>query len=204
MNFQERLIMHRKAAGYKTGKDFSASLGISYPSYMAFENKGREPKYDTLCKIADALHVTTDELLGHTVRDSFEYCKNLIESFEFEWMTVEEDADGTICLSDYRGELCHFQSKEEFVNHVLSFEKSFVNDNNYKLYFNLHMYNSMILLSENQQRHNDTLQYIKDSLDDIIDNPSLQTQKQIKEILTNALEALTKKISNNERSTDNE
>lgn len=202
MNFQERLIMHRKAAGYKTGKEFSAALDISYPSYMAFENKGREPKYDTLCKIADALHVTTDELLGHTVRDSFEYCKNLIESFEFEWMTVEENTDGTICISDYRGELCRFQSREEFVNHVLGFEKSFLDDNNYKLYFNLHIYNSMTQLSENQQRHNDTLQYIKESLDEITADICADTKKQLQEILTSALDTI--KTQDTERGPEHE
>lgn len=66
MTFAERLKHYRELAGYKTGKEFAEHLNIPYPSYMAYENRGREPKYNLLCKICDSLHVSIDELLGHT------------------------------------------------------------------------------------------------------------------------------------------
>ncbi len=202
MSLMHNLRILRERAGYSNAKDFAKQIDVKYSSYLGYETKGVWPNEETLVKIADALHVTTDELLGHTVRDSFEYCKNLIESFEFEWMTVEENTDGTICISDYRGELCRFQSREEFVNHVLGFEKSFLDDNNYKLYFNLHIYNSMTQLSENQQRHNDTLQYIKESLDEITADICADTKKQLQEILTSALDTI--KTQDTERSPEHE
>jgi transcriptional regulator with XRE-family HTH domain len=34
---------------------------------MGYENKGIEPNYSTLCRIADALGITVDRLLGHAV-----------------------------------------------------------------------------------------------------------------------------------------
>lgn len=65
MLFQERLRMYREQAGYKSAKEFAEKLGIPYPSYMAYENKKREPKYEVLKKIASFLHVTIDDLLDY-------------------------------------------------------------------------------------------------------------------------------------------
>lgn len=64
MSFHENLKYYREKAGYKTAKDFVKEIGIPYNTYVGYEVRGREPKYDTLCKIADLLHVSTDELLG--------------------------------------------------------------------------------------------------------------------------------------------
>lgn len=64
MSFQENLKYYREKSGYKTAKDFSKALKISYTTYFAYENQGREPKYEILCKIADLLQVSTDDLLG--------------------------------------------------------------------------------------------------------------------------------------------
>lgn len=72
MLFQERLRKYRTEAGYKSAKDFADELGIPYPSYMAYENKQREPKYDVLMKMADKLGVTMDELLGYDLKQSAE------------------------------------------------------------------------------------------------------------------------------------
>lgn len=64
MNFQENLKYYREKAGYKTAKELADILNLPYNTYAGYESKGREPKYQMLCKIADLLHVSTDELLG--------------------------------------------------------------------------------------------------------------------------------------------
>lgn len=66
MSFQENLRYYREKAGYKQAKDFAKVLDIPYPTYVGYESQGREPKYNTLCKIADILQVSTDDLLGRT------------------------------------------------------------------------------------------------------------------------------------------
>lgn len=66
MSFQENLRYYREKIGYKQAKDFAKVLGIPYPTYVGYESQGREPKYETLCKIADELQVSTDDLLGRT------------------------------------------------------------------------------------------------------------------------------------------
>ena len=64
MSFQENLKYYREKAGYKTAKELADILNLPYNTYAGYESKGREPKYQMLCKIADLLNVSTDELLG--------------------------------------------------------------------------------------------------------------------------------------------
>lgn len=65
MGFQENLRRYREQAGYMQAKDFAKVLGISYPTYMGYENRGREPRYALLIRIARRLHVSIDDLLGN-------------------------------------------------------------------------------------------------------------------------------------------
>lgn len=69
MKFSENLKRIREEAGYKTAKDFSVAVGIPYTTYFSYEDKGREPKYAALCKIAEKLNVSIDELLGRDRSD---------------------------------------------------------------------------------------------------------------------------------------
>lgn len=67
MTFQDNLKRYREMAGYSQAKEFAEKIGVPYQTYMGYENRGREPKFSTLIKIADALHVSIDKLLGHDV-----------------------------------------------------------------------------------------------------------------------------------------
>ncbi len=64
MSFQDNLRRYRETL-YASAKEFATVLNVPYPTYLGYENKGAEPKYDVLCKIAEALHVSIDELLGY-------------------------------------------------------------------------------------------------------------------------------------------
>lgn len=63
MGFGQRLKVFRQKAGYKTAKDFSKELGIPYSTYVPYENKNREPRFDTLKRICQLLNVSSDDLL---------------------------------------------------------------------------------------------------------------------------------------------
>lgn len=67
--FSKNLRKYRELAGFKQAKDFANVLGMRYTTYISYENQDREPKYELLCQIADLLHVTTDELLGHKIKN---------------------------------------------------------------------------------------------------------------------------------------
>lgn len=94
MNFQDNLKKYREKAGYSSAKDFAKLLGVPYTTYMGYENKGSEPKYDLLIKIAEILGVTTDELLGYKP-DAYKQAKRILERALFK---VEEKGDGFILL----------------------------------------------------------------------------------------------------------
>ena len=68
MSLKDNLRNLREKAGYTNAKDFAQNvIKVPYSSYLGYETKGTWPNEETLCKIADALHVTTDELLGYEV-----------------------------------------------------------------------------------------------------------------------------------------
>lgn len=83
MSLAKNLKKYRKKMGFKSAKEFAKVLDIEYSTYMGYENRGREPKYEVLIKIADTLDVSTDDLLGYTRQESNmnndEYLKRLME-----------------------------------------------------------------------------------------------------------------------------
>lgn len=79
MSFQENLRLYRERAGYAQAKEFAAAIGLKYTTYIAYENQGKEPKYDTLRRIAAALNVSTDMLLGVSGIGAYEEYRQLLE-----------------------------------------------------------------------------------------------------------------------------
>lgn len=60
---KEQLQWLRKSRNL-TQDDLAEALDISLSSYQKYERDVVSPSYETLCKIADFYHVTTDYLLG--------------------------------------------------------------------------------------------------------------------------------------------
>lgn len=61
MNFSENLKRIRNEKGFSQ-KEIAAKLGVSQPSYAQYENGKRNPKAETIKKIAAALDVDVSEL----------------------------------------------------------------------------------------------------------------------------------------------
>jgi len=59
----------RTARGY-TQKDVANMVGVSTVSMSNYERGAQMPDLETLIRIADALCVTTDELLGHAANQA--------------------------------------------------------------------------------------------------------------------------------------
>lgn len=56
-----------------TAQQMADFLGVSLRAYRFYESGSREPNLLLLCKIADALDVTTDYLLGRNIdEESFD------------------------------------------------------------------------------------------------------------------------------------
>lgn len=95
MTFQDNLRIYRERAGYAQAKDFAAFLGIKYSTYIGYESQGKEPKYDTLRRIAAALNVSIDTLLGFRMSEYGEYKRLAAEA----GYSIEEQGDGFITIS---------------------------------------------------------------------------------------------------------
>ena len=64
--FGQRVRLCRHAHGYRAAA-FAAMLGISRSYFSALENdQGQTPSVQLLQRMAQALHVTTSQLLGET------------------------------------------------------------------------------------------------------------------------------------------
>lgn len=63
-SFSHNLRHYREKAGYSSN-ELAELLNIPYTTFKGYENAGREPKYEILCRIANILKVSTDELLGN-------------------------------------------------------------------------------------------------------------------------------------------
>ena len=63
--FRERLRAARDLRGLSQG-DLAGRAGLPPSSIAHFETGSRKPSFDTLRKLANALEVTTDYLLGRT------------------------------------------------------------------------------------------------------------------------------------------
>lgn len=89
MALRDNLKALREKQGLN-GKEFAQRLGLKYSTYMTYETtnpvKSRWPNEETLVRIAAALHVSVDELLGYTVPvvGEYETYKDWLESYGYD------------------------------------------------------------------------------------------------------------------------
>lgn len=102
-----------------TGKELANAIGIQYGTYMTYEasqGKSRWPAEETLLKIAAALHVSVDDLLGYQVNE-YENKAAVLMSFGFD--LVENDDDSIDVLhteeNSFINCICRYRNKAEFV-----------------------------------------------------------------------------------------
>lgn len=126
MSFNENLKEYRERSGY-TAKEFAKIIDLPYTTYISYENQGREPKYDVLIKIAAALHVSIDELLGYDPGQPDEEMKysNLLQEYEIPMRAIKSNGNVLYCF-DVPGtnttivlgikglKKCFYEAMEEF------------------------------------------------------------------------------------------
>lgn len=100
MTFQSNLKKYREIAGYSQAKEFAEKIGVPYQTYMGYENRGREPKFSTLIKIADTLHVSIDKLLGYEAHTPNELEKTIRDIKECGFLVFPDNRDQTQAIND--------------------------------------------------------------------------------------------------------
>lgn len=93
-----------------TQKDCADALGITLRAWQGYEQGIREPKFESLCKIADMFGVTLDYLLGRKTGEP-ETIDKL--AGEFNMSALEKEIlDNYLSLpKDMRGDLMEFLQK---------------------------------------------------------------------------------------------
>lgn len=99
MSFNENLKEYRERSGY-TAKEFAKIIDLPYTTYISYENQGREPKYDVLIKIAAALHVSIDDLLGYDPDQPDEEIKyfNLLREYKIPMREIKANGKVLYCF----------------------------------------------------------------------------------------------------------
>ena len=67
MNFGKNIVEARERLGW-TREELAARIGVKYHTLSKYETSEREPDFETLLKISDALRVSVDALLGCTTQ----------------------------------------------------------------------------------------------------------------------------------------
>ena len=139
MTFKDNLRTYRLKNGL-TAKALAESLGISYSTYMGYENEGKEPKYDLLCRIAGTLGCAPNDLLGFqpAIDDSFQYYADLVESLDLcAFLEVKALPDGQVAIESSSPTLkCTFPSKESFVLYIKNAIEYMTETTKYKVVLN--------------------------------------------------------------------
>lgn len=102
-----------KTAREKSGKkqqECANAVGVTLRAWQGYEQGIREPKFETLCAIADLYGVTTDYLLGRDTGEP-EPIDNLASEFNMSALE-KEILDNYLALpKDMRGDLMDFLQK---------------------------------------------------------------------------------------------
>ena len=69
MDFGKRLKMIRKLHNV-TQQELADALNISRSTIAGYETKGKEPDYATLIRISDYFHISVDNLLRESIKQS--------------------------------------------------------------------------------------------------------------------------------------
>ena len=128
-NFSDNLLKWRKEQGF-TRADLAQIAGVSTTAIGLYETGEREPKASILQKLAAALHVSIDELLGYEV-NNFEACRRMIEQTTISGAPLFVDIDDFDAVRITRGEnrledVLQFSNKVDFIDFVQGVRRDFL------------------------------------------------------------------------------
>ena len=124
MSLKDNLRYYREKSGF-SARNFAAHIGIPYNTYANYEIKGTWASEENLNKIARALNVSFNELLGSR-EDAFAYYKDMIEKDGTG--TVKDMEPGKVLVTLFlldspRFEPSILMTKEEFTDLCRGAEK---------------------------------------------------------------------------------
>ena len=128
-NFSDNLLKWRKEQGFARA-DLAKIAGVSTTAIGLYETGEREPKASILQKLAAALHVSIDELLGYEV-NNFEACRRMVEQTTISGAPLFVDIGDFDDVKITRGEnhleeVLYFPNKVDFIYFVQGVRRDFL------------------------------------------------------------------------------
>lgn len=128
-NFSDNLLKWRKEQGFARA-DLAKIAGVSTTAIGLYETGEREPKASILQKLAAALHVSIDELLGYEV-NNFEACRRMVEQTTISGAPLFVDIGDFDDVKITRGEnhleeVLYFSTKDDFIDFVQGVRRDFL------------------------------------------------------------------------------
>ena len=179
-----------------TAKQLVDMLGISYSTYMNYENRGKEPKYEMLRKIASALGCTPNDLLGFSpsTDEAFLYYADMVESITYGGYTkVHALPDGTVAIKSDASELnCTFPNKETFIR---CFRNAETNMKKYSVKYKIALNETIVEILENchhaEQANANTISHAVNYLQNALSKATTPEERgKLKQALKKALSEL--------------
>lgn len=164
MQLNKRLQELREQAGYATARQFAKAIGLPQSTYQTYESGKSEPKASVLIKIASALHISVNDLLGYAP-DELNNCIHFIESatisghvklsvilFDDNKHVLVTQRYKPIILKVIREEgyqtdigprIAEFDSHQDFIDFVQTAKSGFLNSPAYKAALSLYVENAL-------------------------------------------------------------
>ena len=152
MTFAERLRYYREKAGYSQ-KEIAEIVNIPFQTYNNYETKGAQPKIEILIKLAHALHVDVNALVGYQQNETAA-AFHLLERAGVKYKKVSDDT--------YYFDMCDFgtvstqtivdtvnKTKQE-IDHLIEPKKLEV----FNLYFGFNLINTFSIGERNAPDQN--------------------------------------------------
>ena len=194
MTFKDNLRTYRLKNGL-TAKALAECLGISYSTYMGYENEGKEPKYDLLCRIAGTLGCTPNDLLDFqpSIEDSFQYYSDLVESLDLcAFLEVKALPDGQVAIESSSPTLnCTFPGKESFVLYIKNAIEYMTETTKYKVVLNNTIADVLESRHDLASKAADTISHSIETLENAISEVTTPEERgKLKQALRKALSEL--------------
>lgn len=124
MKFSENLRRYREQAGFKSAKEFADLIGVQYSTYVNYENSDREPRFDIVSKIAKALNISIDQLMGfEKPEDKIQRYRQKLQNLGFSVLFQDVNSGYNVLIENRDGLISEFSS-QDFMELMKNIESS--------------------------------------------------------------------------------
>lgn len=126
MSFANNLRKYREQAGFKSAKEFADFINLPYTTYVNYEKEknNREPRFDIVSKIAKALNISIDQLMGfEKPEDKIQRYRQKLQNLGFSVLFQDVNSGYNVLIENRDGLISEFSS-QDFMELMKNIESS--------------------------------------------------------------------------------